>query len=195
MDSPRVFGAIYAGDRWTGGSGPGSRPDFCRPLVRWLSRYIRDNGIRSVVDLGCGDFQWMPQVISATGVSYTGLDVYEPLVTSHRAAWPDHRFEVFDVCLAGPAAIPAGDLYWAKDVLQHWPSDTIAGFLDRFFAARPAAHLVVCNCSGQASDVRVLDDRWHFAPLDGHRPPLAAFSPERLFRWGGKDVYRLSPRR
>jgi len=195
MDSPRVFGAIYAGDRWTGGSGPGSRPDFCRPLVRWLARYIRDNRIRSIVDLGCGDFQWMPQVIAATGARYCGLDVYAPLVTRHRAAWPSHSFEVFDVSREDPAALPAADLYWAKDVLQHWPDGTIERFLDRFFGARPTARLVVCNCSGQAAAIRVLDDRWHFAPLDGARPPLLAFGPERLFRWGGKDVHRLSPRR
>jgi hypothetical protein len=192
VDAAAVFSAIYAGDRWAGGSGPGSRPGFCRPLVRWLTRYIREAGVRSMTDLGCGDFQWMPAVLAATGVCYTGLDVYEPLLARHRAQFPQHRFQELDVSVADPGQIPEADLYLAKDVLQHWPDRTITAFLSRFFAARPAAHLLVANCTGQTADVRVLDDQWRFAPLDGARPPLAAFGPELVFSWGGKHVYRLT---
>jgi hypothetical protein len=192
MDPASVFSAIYAGDRWTGGSGPGSRPGFCRPLVRWLTNYIRDNDIGSLCDLGCGDFQWMPDVLRATGIDYTGLDVYGPLISRHRAAYREYRFCELAVSVAELGRIPEAGLYWCKDVLQHWPSGTISDFLGGFFAARPAARLLVCNCAGQTSDVRTLDDRWHFAPLDGTRPPLSAFRPVLLFAWGGKHVYSLS---
>lgn len=192
MDAAAVFSAIYEADRWTGGSGPGSRPDFCRPLVGWLTRYIRETGARSLVDLGCGDFQWMPAVLAATRIDYTGVDVYGPLLDGHRASHPGRRFVALDFSTAPATAIPEADLYWSKDVLQHWPSGRIAEFLGRFFAARPAARLLVCNCAGQAADVRELDARWHFAPLDGSRPPLAAWSPDLVFAWGGKHVYALS---
>jgi hypothetical protein len=192
MDAAAVFSAIYEADRWTGGSGPGSRPEFCRPLVGWLTRYIQDSGARSLVDLGCGDFQWMPAVLAATGIDYTGVDVYGPLLDGHRARHPGRKFVALDFSTAPATAIPEADLYWSKDVLQHWPSRRIAEFLGRFFEARPAARLLVCNCTGQAADVRELDARWHFAPLDGSRPPLAAWSPRLVFAWGGKHVYLLS---
>lgn len=186
-----MFSSIYAEDRWNGGSGPGSRLAFCRPVAAFLARYIRQHRIRSLVDIGCGDLQWMPGVIAETGIRYTGLDVVPELVARHRAAWPAHRFEVLD---AAAGRLPDGDLYWSKDVLQHWTTETIVEFLDGFFAARPGAPILVANCAGQTADDRVLDDRWHFAPLSGGRPPLAWFSPELLFAWGGKHVYALHQR-
>ena len=194
MNASRVFSRIYLEDRWTGGSGPGSDVTFCRPLVAWLAGYVHENGIRSVVDFGCGDFRWMPEVLDRTGVGYVGLDVVEGLVERHRIVHQRWSFATLDVSTADPREIPAADLYWAKDVLQHWPSDTIVAFLDRFFAARPKAHLVVCNCAGQAGDDRRLDARWHFAALSADRRPLCDYAPRRLFAWGGKEVYRLHQR-
>lgn len=194
MNASQLFSTIYREDRWNGGSGPGSDVAFCRPLAAWLAAYVNENGIGSVVDFGCGDFRWMPEVLDRTGVAYVGLDVVEGLVERHSQAHPRWSFATLDVSTAAAEDIPRADLYWAKDALQHWPSDTITAFLDRFFAARPDARLVVCNCSDQGRDERTLDARWHFAPLSGTRPPLAAFSPELLFAWGGKHVYRLHHR-
>lgn len=194
MDATRVFSEIYRTDAWNGGSGPGSTPEFCRPLVEWLAAYVDQNGVRSVVDFGCGDFQWMPEVLDRTGVSYVGLDVVPGLIASHRSRFTRWRFGVLDASTADAETIPHADLYWAKDVLQHWPDDVIVAFLDRFFAARPRARLVVCNCTGQRPGPRVLDSRWHFAPLDGERHPLAAYRPEHAFAFAGKRVYRLHQR-
>jgi hypothetical protein len=196
MNASKVFSEIYRHDRWTGGSGPGSSSDFCRPLSRWLRGYLVEHQIRSLVDVGCGDLQWMPAALSGLDVDYVGLDVVPELLEGHRQRMPADRFSfhVLDVATAPVASIPTGGLYWAKDVLQHWPSADVAAWLDRFFAARPDAHLVVVNCDGQTADERHLDARWHFAPLAGDRPPLAAYHPVPLFRWRGKTVHRLHHR-
>lgn len=194
MDAAQVFSRIYATDAWNGGSGPGSTPEFCRPLVDWLVAYVNENGVRRLVDFGCGDFQWMPEVLDRTGVDYLGLDVVPSLIATHRQRHPRCRFDVIDAATADASALPAADLYWAKDVLQHWTDDAITGFLDRLFAVRPRARVVVCNCTGQRPGPRRLDARWHFAPLDGERHPLAAYQPEHLFAWDRKKVYRLHQR-
>lgn len=196
MDAPAVFAEIYGQDKWTGGSGPGSTAAFCRPLARWLRGYLLEHRIRSLVDLGCGDIQWMPGALAGLDVDYVGLDVVPDLLEAHRQRLPADRFtfKLLDVARAPVTEIPAADLYWAKDVLQHWPSADVAQFLDRFFAARPDAHLVVVNCHGQTADERQLDDRWHFAPLAGDRPPLAAYVRDTLFVWNKKTVHRLHQR-
>lgn len=192
MDAPELFERIYQADAWNGGSGPGSRPAFCRPLARWLRGYLAAERIGSLVDLGCGDLQWMPEALAGTGVAYTGVDVVESLLEVHRRRLPAWTFVRLDVAAADPADLPEADLYFAKDVLQHWPSRSISTWLGRFFRARPAARLVVVNCSGQAGPRR-LDSRYHFAPLSPTRSPLAAHRPDVLFEWRGKAVVRLHP--
>lgn len=195
MDSGQVFAEIYKADRWGGGSGPGSRPGFCRPLVEWLRQYTAREQIGTVVDLGCGDLQWMPDVLAGTAIRYTGLDVVGHLLERHRGRMPagQFTFELVDVAEAPISWIPRADLYWAKDVLQHWPTEKISAWLARFFAARPEARLVVCNCAGQRGPERQLDARWRFAPLSADQQPLAAWRPDVLFEWGGKQVCRLRP--
>lgn len=192
---PTIFETIYAEDRWHGGSGPGSDPEFCRPLVAWFRRYVATHAIRSVVDLGCGDMRWMPEALAGLDVRYTGLDAVASLIERHcQQRWPagGWTFRAVDVSSCPAADIPAADMYWAKDVLQHWPTDAIVNFLDRFFAARPDAHVVVANCAGQVGQ-RTLDDRYHFAPLSMDMEPLARHRPEPLMSWGGKQVVRLRP--
>lgn len=189
-----TFEEIYAKDAWAGGSGPGSDAGFCRPLVSFLAPYLRDHRVRSLVDLGCGDMRWMPHLVAAAGLErYVGLEVVPALVARHRIAFDPavFTFHELDVSAADPAWLPEGDCYWAKDVLQHWPDDAIVRFLDSFFAARPGARLLVANCSHQRQGPRRLDDRHRFAPLHGDHDPLRRFSPETLFDWGGKIVYRL----
>lgn len=187
-----IFEAIYREDRWHGGSGPGSDPEFCRPLVAWLRSYLAERRVRSMVDLGCGDLRWMPEAIDGLGIRYTGLDAVPHLIESHRRRRPGWTFAVADVSSCDVAAIPKADIYWAKDSLQHWPDDAIVRFLDAIFADRPDAHFVAVNCAGQAGP-RTLDSRYHFAALSPYMQPLARYRPQVLMAWNGKAVVRLRP--
>src|SRR6478735_6812488 len=69
-----VFEHIYRNDLWHGGSGPGSLPSVNRPYVRFLHGFLRANQIQTVVDLGCGDWQFSRR-IDWGGARYLGLDV------------------------------------------------------------------------------------------------------------------------
>jgi hypothetical protein len=191
MDAASVFTDIYARDAWTGGSGPGSDPKFCEPLVDWLSQYIHRERVDWIVDLGCGDCQWMPEVVMRTLTRYIGIDCVLDVIHANKQRGHVALEFRWDQFATDPAAIPDADLYWCKDVLQHWTDAEIVSFLDRFFAAKPGARLLVCNCAGQTQSPRTLDQRWHFAPLSGTMEPLSRYSPERLFSWNGKHVYRV----
>ena len=69
-----IFEHIYRNDLWHGGSGPGSFPEVNRPYVRFLQSFLLQNQIRSVVDLGCGDWQFS-RGIDWGSTRYLGLDV------------------------------------------------------------------------------------------------------------------------
>jgi predicted TPR repeat methyltransferase len=55
---------------------------------------MTERNVRSVVDLGCGDFR-VGRLIAASGVSYTGVDVVEPLIAedARRDGSPTVRFQ------------------------------------------------------------------------------------------------------
>ena len=60
-----IFSDIYENNRWGGepGSydlGSGSRPDVTGPYISALRALIRKEGVKYIVDLGCGDFEVAP---------------------------------------------------------------------------------------------------------------------------------------
>lgn len=191
----KIFTDIYAQDTWNGGSGPGSTAEFCAPLVTFLCGYFQDLRLNSLCDLGCGDMQWIPQLVETVKLRYTGVDCVPSLIARHRATYPQPRytFKLGDVSQMAIAEVPEADVYLLKDVLQHWESHYIRQFLSEFFRARPRAHLLTVNCNRQTTDERKLDAKYHFAPLHGAYMPLKLFRPDTLLTWGGKTLYRLQP--
>ncbi|NBX67856.1 MAG: class I SAM-dependent methyltransferase [Proteobacteria bacterium] len=190
-----IFTEIYARDAWNGGSGPGSTPQFCGPLIDFLRNYLLNNRLESLCDLGCGDLQWIPRLVEQTKIRYIGVDCVEHLLASHRKKYPESQYSFVngDVSSMSMGEIPDASVYFIKDVLQHWPSENILRFLADFFRARPDAHILTVNCNHQSSDVRVLDSQYHFAPINGAHNPLKKFQPQKLLEWGGKSLYRLNP--
>jgi hypothetical protein len=68
------FEYIYAANIWGHGSGGGSSPINTRGYRRFLQNFLRKNNIKSVVDLGCGDWQFS-HLIDWKGIRYSGFDV------------------------------------------------------------------------------------------------------------------------
>ena len=104
------------------GSGPGSSPANTIEYRAFVSRFIEANGIRRVIDLGCGDWQ-VSRFLDWSGVEYVGLDVVPEIVERNRSRYgqANLRFEICD----SPEALPEGDLLLSKELLQHLPNSTI----------------------------------------------------------------------
>ena len=122
-----AFEAIYREDRWSNGSGPGSRPANTIEYRAFVERFMEANGVCSVTDLGCGDWQFSG-LIDWSGVAYTGLDVVPSVVEANAArhGGAGVRFGV----LGSLADLPGGDLLLAKEVLQHLPNATVLAYLE-----------------------------------------------------------------
>ncbi|CAK0833063.1 unnamed protein product, partial [Prorocentrum cordatum] len=185
-----AFAKIYDTNAWGKGSGAGSVPAHCLKWIEFVRRFIRERGVKSVVDLGCGDWQFSPYIYHDLDVEYTGYDVVPRVIEANRAAWGDqgYRFEHLEFSTRVAEIAPA-DLYILKDVLQHWSSARVSQFLRELLSGSgrsgPArrGHVLVCNCAEPEDwpEDDVLDGGWR--PLVASRSPLLEFSPEVLLRF------------
>ena len=133
-----VFTKIYMEDRWRPAgsnqcgsdkfySGPGSGDATASPYIDCVNAFIASHQVRSVVDLGCGDFR-VGRRIAQDGISYTGVDIVEPLIQAHqeRFASDSIQFRCLDV-VSDP--LPEGDLCLVREVLQHLSNKQILAIL------------------------------------------------------------------
>jgi SAM-dependent methyltransferase len=123
----RVFSAIYRDNRWDEGSGPGSSAEATRAYRHFIEQFIHNNRIRSVVDVGCGDWRFS-RYVPWDGVQYTGVEVVPEVVESNRRRFGSDnvRFVCADARASAP---PSADLLLMKDVLQHWSNADVTDFL------------------------------------------------------------------
>lgn len=120
-----VFRKKYEDDAsdWRKNSGPGSHPYHTIDYVAFLSKFIHLNGVRTVVDIGCGDWQFSRN-INFQGARYLGLDIVPSVIERNKALYARPGVD-FALMPKTPDGVPAADLLLIKDVLQHLPDATI----------------------------------------------------------------------
>ena len=121
-----AFEEIYRQDRWTNGSGPGSAPSSTIEYRAFVERFINENNVRSVTDLGCGDWQFS-RLMDWSNIDYVGYDLVGFLIERNRKEYgrDNIRFEQMDDI----RDLPGGDLLLSKEVLQHLPNGVIGDYL------------------------------------------------------------------
>jgi len=134
-----VFRRIYADNLWGGRpgefvSGLGSTPEQADAYAEVVRAFMAAREIRSVVDLGCGDFRVAERFITAD-IAYTGVDIVPELIARNRRLFGTEnvRFDSLDI-LEDP--LPAADLCLIRQVLQHLSNDQISRVLTRLGAFR-----------------------------------------------------------
>ena len=87
-----VFTNIYENKIWgnnqnnfyMGSSGGGSEVNYNKDTyVPFLKNFIIENNIKSVADLGCGDFLCGNIIYDDLDVLYTGYDTYKKVIDYH----------------------------------------------------------------------------------------------------------------
>jgi SAM-dependent methyltransferase len=163
-----VFRRIYDTSHWEGGSGQGSRPDVTLVYRQVVQRLLGASDVRTVVDAGCGDWEFA-RLIDWSDISYTGIDVVPELVERNQAAFggANVRFECRDFANSG---LPPADLLLCKDVLQHWPIDWVQSFLAsaprRYRYALLTNDVSSVHCAADALNSNIEVGEWRTIDLE-----------------------------
>jgi SAM-dependent methyltransferase len=129
-----VFGRAYREGRWGGEgdefySGPGSLGQPAELYAERINAFIAEQGIKSVVDLGCGDFRVARRIVSDR-IHYVGIDVVDDLISINRDRYGSDKVE-FQCCDIIEDPLPDGQLCLIREVLQHLSNAEITRVLAR----------------------------------------------------------------
>lgn len=124
-----AFDQIYRDNVWGIGSGTGSLPSSNINYMHFLSNFLKWNEIKSVLDFGCGDWQFS-RYLCWDGIDYIGVDVVPSLIEENNKlfAKDNIRFSTYE----SVHELPDVDLIISKDVLQHLPSGNIIEYVQEF---------------------------------------------------------------
>lgn len=126
-----VFSRIYASGLWGGEgamySGAGSDDGVTAPFVETVLRFVRERGINSLVDLGCGDFRVGSQLAGSVR-SYTGIDIAPNVIAANakRYGGDNVAFLCRDIT---SETLPFAELCIVRQVLQHLSNRQIVAAL------------------------------------------------------------------
>lgn len=165
-----IFDRIYEQDSWTLGSGPGSLAIANRELTRLFESFIRENDVKSIVDFGCGDWQYMSSV-DLHGSDYIGYDVVDAVLLQNKQKYSRSNIR-FEHSPSDPEDLPPADLLLIKDVLIHLPN----AFISQLMACAMRKYkfiLAINNRTGNASEYNVDIQPGEFRPIDLARPPFS----------------------
>ncbi|MBF0614307.1 MAG: hypothetical protein G8237_11120 [Magnetococcales bacterium] len=178
VERQRLFTKIYLENQWGSGetrSGSGSMVQGTEEMRTALRDAMRLLGIRSVVDAGCGDLNWI-SLISEEWDLYLGFDVVRELIAHNRTLYgqrPNHFFNVADIC---QVRLPRADALLCRNTLTHLPNEEILQAL-RLFKRSECRHLIATTFPGVENEKNKIG-QWHRTNLTA--PPFSLPEPIML---------------
>jgi GR25 family glycosyltransferase involved in LPS biosynthesis len=180
----KKFLEIYKNNEWGFGSGVGSLPLNNVEYIKFVQAFIEKNNIMTVIDFGCGDWQFS-RFINWGGTRYVGFDIVWSVIEHNKALFENEKIS-FELFTSG-MDLPSADLIICKDVFQHLSNKSVRQYLDTFKAR--ARYLLITNDDWPAVNLLNTDiEEGGWRPLLLDREPFCETAPILLswmIEWGG----------
>jgi hypothetical protein len=184
-----IFEEIYENNIWGNNGGEGSQINYNKDTyVPFLKKFIIDNNIKTIVDLGCGYFTCGKLLYDDLDILYTGYDIYNKAVenNSNNFSSSKYTFGWLDFCSNNEKLI-SGELCILKDVLQHLSINNITNLLDYIINSKKYKYILICNCCDQRKDNADIRDG-AFRQLSCEFLPLKKYNPRKIYNYASKEV-------
>lgn len=133
LDTKSKFTEIYRYNLWNNEesrSGGGSTLKRTAKIRNGLQDLLVEQGIKSICDAGCGDFNWM-KTIAINDIKYIGVDIVGDLITANKKKYEGGNisFVELDIIRHEP---PTVDLILCREVLFHLSFQDVCGAIVNF---------------------------------------------------------------
>ena len=134
----QVFSHIYEKKLWGGRgskktdfhSGGGSKYNNSKKYENYVNNFINENQIKSIVDLGCGDFRVSKRILKRFNGFYHGCDIHSPLIERNKKKFGSSNVSFSQKNIALDE-LPRGELCLIREVLQHLDNKNIQKILNK----------------------------------------------------------------
>jgi hypothetical protein len=126
MNTKEIFTSIKQKNLWGGVesvSGPGSTIDQTKILVAELSKLFTAKNIKSLLDIPCGDFNWM-KTVDLSNINYIGADIVDDLIESNIKKYGSETIHFKNIDLINEN-LPECDIIFVRDCLVHFSYEDI----------------------------------------------------------------------
>ena len=173
-----VFSDIHRRRAWgdcESASGPGSGIARTSAFSDQVPRLLEEFGVRTLLDAGCGDFNWLKEVKLDLD-SYIGVDVVEEIVSelSRKYSNEHRRFLNLDII---SDKLPQADLILCRDCLVHLSFSQIFEAL-RNFKRSTSRYLLTTTFTRFVDNADIAMGEWR--PINLQEPPFSLPPPLRL---------------
>jgi SAM-dependent methyltransferase len=169
------FAQIYETNLWLDAesrSGTGSNLDETAKLRVALPPLLHRLKARRLLDVPCGDFNWMSQV-DLSGIEYIGGDIVESIVQADRERYESRTRRFMKVDLTG-GPLPQADVILCRDCLVHFSfANIFAAF--RTMRESGAEYLLTTTFPNRQANKDIVDGDWR--PLNLEQAPFLLPAP------------------
>lgn len=185
---------IYDKNIWGKGSGAGSSFNYNKKYIQYLQKFFLTNNINTVLDIGCGDWQFS-QYINFDNIKYTGIDIVPSVIDKNNQFVSENiDFVCGDISdFEQLKPYTNVDLILLKDVLQHWSDIDVDNFLSKITKSN-AKYILITSAYKHFRDKnkngtkRDIDNKYSFAPLDLMQPKYNQYDFKKVLKYQYKEV-------
>jgi hypothetical protein len=119
---------VFHNNSWHGAeskSGRGSDPINTKNIEYELPLLLNSLGIKTILDIPCGDFAWMPRLLSnlPSDIKYHGADIVQDIINDNQKYATDNvSFSCLDIT---EDQLPKADIAIIRDCFNHLPYESI----------------------------------------------------------------------
>jgi len=168
-----VFSDIYKSNLWhisekrESVSGIGSSLEQTREIIKTLPFLFKKYQIKSILDVPCGDFNWM-QNIDFSKMTYIGGDIVSKIVDDNNEKISSGNISFQQINLIEDQ-IPKADLIFCRDCLVHLSFDDVLSSIENIKASG-SKYLMTTTFTGQQSNKDIHTGGWR--PLNLQLAPF-----------------------
>lgn len=182
----KIFEKIYDLHHWydeESKSGPGASLKQTKKVRTILSTVLKELNIKSLLDIPCGDFNWMKEV-NLTQYDYTGADIVNDIIKQNEAIYSGarKRFMWRDIT---SSPLPQADLVFCRDCLVHFSYSDILKAINNI--KKSGSKFLLTTTFPSRTNEDITTGSWR--PINLETPPFHFPKPLGLFNENCTEGY------